>query len=127
MAALLHGCIVSTSGYTPTGPGRVERNFCVPNIKDTVRIRLSRGVEVMVRAGLDIFRVGEINLYTALIIPKGVSVRLLSPDLLLESPGWPEPKTLSILEIRAPGLYGVQGSTFQPRNCPARTGETSSP
>lgn len=68
---------------------------------DTPVVALPGGALVLVQAGRgSVTTPGEqITIDVRLLVPEGVSVELLAPELVLVSPAWPEPRTLPIVCI----------------------------
>lgn len=104
------GCVPTRfSGYEPTGTGVAETSYCIAGIRDTFRIPGPQGVEVFLRAnrvalernvgGLE--QVMQLTMYAT--VPAGVTARLTSPLLRLESPDWERPRELEVSEITSVG------------------------
>lgn len=98
------GCIPAQfSGYTPTGPGTVERRYCAgPGIKDALRIEAESGVRIDLRAGQN-RRDNTITLSIRFTVPEAVVVQLRSSELQLRSPNWPQPRVLRIDRVLGSG------------------------
>ena len=86
------------SGYLPHGVGVLESGYCVAGIRDRLRIHAPLGVDVLLRASTD-DQTQTILLDLSLVFPEGVSVKLLSSELVLSSAEWPEPRTLAVRMI----------------------------
>ncbi len=104
LGALVAACFLPLkfSGYRPSGPGSLVESYCVAGVRDRLRLDAPRGAAIFLRAS-DGGREAAVNLDVYLEVPAGVSLRLLSPDVHVQSPEWSEPRLLAIGEITAPG------------------------
>lgn len=100
---LLAGCVpMKFSVYRVSGPGRVESGYCVAGLDDVLRIRAPRDVEIVVSAGR--YAAGQpTQLSVRFYVPVAVSLRLTEPEVILESPEWPEVTRLVVSAIIGPG------------------------
>lgn len=103
LAGLLHGCVPARfSGYEAYGAGKPERDHCVVGLHELRLVEGPMGVGVHWRATVDEDADGLL-LSVYLSIPAGVTVQLLSPDLLLHSESWSQPMILPVHTISTSG------------------------
>ncbi|MBW7930882.1 MAG: hypothetical protein H3C57_06205 [Gammaproteobacteria bacterium] len=102
-ASLLGACVpMRFPVFDVSGEGQKQAGYCIAGIKNVLLAEAPHGVHINWWAenrGPE----GSLWLRIYLEIPEGVSVRFESERLQLESPGWTEPKGLSIKAITAPG------------------------
>lgn len=100
----LPGCYIpfKFSGFRPGGPGVLVESYCVAGVRDRLRIDAPHGAVIFLRAAKNgTGAPASLDIY--LEVPDGVSLRLLAPEVGLDSPEWSEPRSLAISEITAPG------------------------
>jgi len=92
--ALVPGCIIPMryTGYLPTGAGELESGYCMHGVGDQLRIRAPAGIELLVYT-TDNYKA---ELQVMISVPRGVTARFESADILLMSPEWPDPLVWTI-------------------------------
>lgn len=124
-ASLLGACVpMRFSIFEVAGDGELQPGYCIAGFRDVLRTEAPHGVHIHWWAenrGPE----GSLWLDIYLDIPEGASVRFESDQLQLESPGWAEPKSLSIKAITAPGplQFAADALLIGPRN-PAQSRHT---
>lgn len=116
---LLAACVpVRITGYEPSGVGE-QMSWaragwgCLAGVNDVLRTETKAGVVMFTNASRGYK--DQIGLRIRLVIPPGVTVRLLSADFTAESADWEKAKTLSIRSVngRIPyseELHGAPGN-----------------
>ena len=99
LVTLLCACVPTRfSGYTPQGAGELEIGYCVAGIKDVLRFKAPSGVDLVISTH-EMGSKGPSELYIYLEIPAGVTVRLMSTAVVLQSPEWAADRTVEIRSI----------------------------
>ncbi len=94
---------VSDSGLLPHQAG----GYCT-GWSNAKGIKAPHGVSLVARPMKDKLN-GTILLYVNILVPSGITIRTVNPELILTSPEWPEPRRLRIDHFTGRG-----GSHFPP-------------
>lgn len=91
---LLQGCVPATFvGYMPAGSGQAEKGDHCSTIRDALTFKVGDKVDVTVRVPKDGM---PSDLEVSFFVPVGNGLKLLSTELVLESPDWSQPQRLLI-------------------------------
>ena len=112
LGLLAYACVTLSlvDGYRPTGPGTPEVHSCSPVAG--LRVPLAGNATIIIDAAPhDIYPDPyiQIDLGIRVLLSGDAEVKLLSPDLWLESNDWPQPRKLPVARIVE---WGKQARVF---------------
>ncbi len=107
VTAFASACVpVHVAGYEPSGIGDRETLGCLKGVDNLLRTEMLAGVVRETWANAVHYK-REVGLNNRLVIPKGVTVRMLSREFIVESPEWDKPKVLKVQSINGDALMNT--------------------